>query len=79
MLLVVLFLFAQLHMCSDFAKGPVSPHLCPVCSDATSIAWTPTPSISLALETNRVEAFSSFRFVPAVFASHPSSRAPPAL
>lgn len=78
LLLAVLFLGAQFHFCADINPGPVSTHICPVCSAAASVVITSAPAISFASTIGRLEATAEIEFPTVVFFPSLSSRAPPA-
>jgi len=76
-LLVLVFLGAQLHFCTDLTSTP--SHFCPLCSTADSIAPTvPIQDVGLVL-SRRAEAPAALDFISIVLPSVISPRAPPAL
>jgi len=77
MLLVLVFLGAQLHFCTDLTSTP--SHFCPLCSTADSIAPTaPIQDVGLVL-SRRAEAPAALDFISIVLPSVISPRSPPAL
>jgi hypothetical protein len=79
LLLGIIFLAAQFHMCADLTSGPANPHMCPICSVAGSMVVTQSPAITTIPLVNRLEisvtpVSLSFELPRAI-----SPRAPPAL
>ncbi len=76
MLVVLVFLAAQLHFCTDVTSTP--SHLCPVCSAADSVAATALIQDTGLGLSHRVEVPAALDFVSIVLPSV-ISRGPPAL
>jgi hypothetical protein len=75
LLLVIVFLAGQFHVCAD----PSATHVCPFCTMAGSAILTPTPSISFIPILDRLEVAAVAFEVSADAPRYVSPRAPPAL
>jgi hypothetical protein len=76
-LLLVGFLGAQFHFCTDLSAAPASSHFCPVCSAASSAVVVHSLSIAPLPTANRLE-MRGFRLVVSIHIPRSiSPRAPP--
>jgi hypothetical protein len=55
LLLAVLFLSGQFHLCTDLSAGPVSSHTCPLCNTAASAIAPQTLLLAIMPLSNRLE------------------------
>ncbi|OLB86058.1 MAG: hypothetical protein AUI12_09900 [Acidobacteria bacterium 13_2_20CM_2_57_6] len=79
LLLGVIFLGAQFHLCADLTATPSASHLCPVCSTAASLVATQSPVIAVVPVTNRLELALLVISISSAVPRATSPRAPPAL
>ena len=78
-LLVVTFLGAQIHFCTDLLESPSGSHVCPTCSAADSAAPTVVPRVAALVPIQTVELHALALSARPAFALLLSLRAPPAL
>jgi len=76
--LVVAFLGAQIHFCTDLLESTGS-HVCPTCSAANSAAPTITPHLAALVPVQTIELHAFALSTRPAFALLLSLRAPPAL
>ena len=79
LLLGVILLAAQFHLCADLTAGPLSSHICPICSTAGSVVPTQSPSMAIVPAMNRLEVFAVTVPVSTELPRTVAPRAPPAL
>ena len=77
LLLGVILLAAQFHLCADLTAGPLSSHICPICSTAGSVIPTQSPSMAIVPAMNRLEVFAMIVPVSTELPRTISPRAPP--
>jgi hypothetical protein len=77
--LVLIFLGAQLHFCADLTSGSSSSHICPICSAAGSVVVPASPGISPGLSLDRLEFFAVIVLFSIELPHAVSPRAPPVL
>ena len=77
LLLGVILLAAQFHLCADLTAGPSSSHICPICSTAGSVVPTQSPSMAIVPAVNRLEVFAVIVPVSTELPRSISPRAPP--
>ena len=59
LLLALLFLGGQFHLCTDLSAGPVSSHTCPLCNTASSAIAPQTLLLAVMPLSNRLEVLYS--------------------
>lgn len=79
LVLGVIFLAAQFHVCADLAANVDSTRICPVCSAAVSVVQAHSPGIAIAPLVSRLEVFAVLLFVSLELPHASSPRSPPAL
>ncbi len=79
LLLGIMFLAAQFHLCADLNSGPNGSHPCQLCSTAGAAVTTHTLHLAVVPVVDRLEVFAK-TLSPSVEVSRTTSpRAPPAL
>lgn len=79
LVLLVLFLGAQVHFLSDLDSGQAGTHLCPVCSVLSFAILFALPLLFSLPVAQRIETLRSVVAVSQVIGRSISPRAPPAL
>jgi hypothetical protein len=79
LLLGIVFLAAQFHLCADLNSGASNSHPCPVCSVAGSVIVADPPVIAFVPVANALEILLVVDSPSAVLPHATSPRAPPAL
>jgi len=79
LLLGIIFLAAQFHICSDVSASASARHFCPVCSVVSAALATQSPTVAMIPATHRFEVVSLVLAVSSAFPRAVSPRAPPAL
>ena len=79
LLLLILFLSAQIHFLSDLDSGQVGAHLCPICSVLSFAILLALPILCSLPVMGRAEQAPSLVFVTQGISRSTSPRAPPAL
>jgi hypothetical protein len=79
LMLLALFLGAQIHFLSDLDSGQVGAHLCPICSVLSFAVLLARPILCSLLVMDRAEQSRSLVFVTQDISRCTSPRAPPAL
>ena len=77
LVLLVLFLGAQIHFLSDLESGQVGAHLCPVCSVLTFAILFTLPVLCSLPVTGRANVLATVGVTPQVISRLTSPRAPP--
>jgi hypothetical protein len=77
LLLGIVFLAAQFHLCADLTSDPATSHFCPLCSTAGSATMAALPGVAIAPAVDRLETVAQPENTPAALPHVTSPRAPP--
>jgi hypothetical protein len=78
LLLGIMFLAAQFHLCADLNSGPNGSHPCQLCSTAGAAVTTHTLHLAVVPVVDRLEVFATTLFPLVEVSRTTSPRAPPA-
>jgi hypothetical protein len=78
LLLGILFLAAQFHLCADLNSAPSGSHPCQLCSTAGSAVTTETLNLAVVPVVDRLEVFAKILSPSIEVQRTTSPRAPPA-
>jgi len=78
-LLAVLFLAGQFHLCADTNAGGYASHICPFCATTGSAIFTPAPSLAIIPVLGKLEVAAVAFELSTDVARTTSPRAPPSL
>lgn len=79
LMLLIIFLGAQIHLLSDLDSGQLGAHLCPICSVLSFAVLLALPILCSLPVLGRAEQTPSFVLVTQGISRSTSPRAPPAL
>lgn len=79
LLLAIIFLVAQFHLCADLNSGPGGLHPCQICSTTDSVITTQVLSLAVVPLVHRLEVFAAILSPSVELPRATSPRAPPSV